>query len=209
MTWDDAPCLFLAVSALLLPGCSRLGGVSVGPMVARPSAMKASYGDELRLRHGAGSSDGSELSVFEFEGRLALTQRVGAVGVSIGPAYVRWLGPMALMARASGGFGAEYFDHTVFASAAAHGGFGLGFVLESSEQEQPRRGPWLAVPQPELGGSMRRRERTLLTLEPTGSVDAHVRGVTLSAALLIGLSWSEEEFFVASPPRPSPLLFVR
>jgi hypothetical protein len=29
-------------------------------------------------------------------------------------------------------------------------------------------------------------------LELTGSADAHVRGVTLSAGILLGLSWSEE-----------------
>lgn len=189
----------LTLLASLALGCSRLSGVSVGPVVARPPGIEKSYGGELRLWQGAGSSDGDGLRVFELEGRAAVTERVSAISVGLGPGYLHWLGPAALTGRVSPALGVQYFDRTVFASAGLHGGLGLGFALEESVHELRRWGPWMeAAP----AGSIVRRERTLLTLELTAAVDGHVRGATLATGLLVGIAWSVEQI---SQPRIDPL----
>jgi len=164
----------------------------VGPAIARPTGIEKSYGAELRLRHGTGSSDDDGLTLLEVEGRAAVTERASAISIGLGPAYLHWLGPVALAGRLTPAVGAQYFDRIVFASAGVHGGLGLGFVLESSESELRSWGPWPAATQGPTW-TMVMRERTLLTLELTGAADAHVRGATLSAGLLLGIAWSDEQ----------------
>jgi hypothetical protein len=181
----------LSLMSCVALGCSHLGSVGLGPAIARPGGVERSYGSELRLRHGAGSSDGEGVTLLELEGRAAVTPRASAISLGLGPAYLRWLGPLALTGRVTPALGAQYFARTPFASAGVHGGLSLGFVLQTSEQ------PWSVGPWP---AAMRDptwlttvRERTLLTLELTGAVDAHVRGSTLAAGLLLGIAWSDEQ----------------
>lgn len=186
------PTVVASVVGCLALGCSHLGSVGVGPAIARPSGIEKSYGAELRLRHGTGSSGDDGLTLLEVEGRAALTERASAISIGLGPAYLHWLGPVALTGHITPAVGAQYFDRIVFASAGVHGGFGLGFVLESSESELRSWGPWPAATQGPTW-TMVMRERTLLTLELTGAADAHVRGATLSAGLLLGIAWSGEQ----------------
>jgi hypothetical protein len=121
------------------PKALRSVTAGVGPVVARPPGIEKSYGAELQLREGAGSSDGAGLTVFELQGRAAVTERASAISVGLGPAYLHWLGPAALMGRISPMLGVQYFDRTVFASAGLNGGLGLGFVLEESVHDCERR----------------------------------------------------------------------
>lgn len=183
----------LSLVGCVTPGCSRLGSVGVGPAIARPSGIEESYGDELRLRHGAGSSDGDSVTLLEVEGRAAVTERASAISVGLGPAYLRWLGPVALAGRITPALGAQYFARAPFASAGVHGGLSIGLVLESSQSERRSWGPWPAATQGRTG-IMVGRERTLLTLELSGAADAHARGATLSAGLLLGIAWTDEQW---------------
>lgn len=191
-------------------GCSELGSLAVGPVAARPNGEQTSYGDELQLRFGAGSSDGEALSVLESQARLAITERASAVSVGLGPAHVRWLGPAALTARIAPQLGVAYFDRTLFASAGLHAGLGLGAVLQESERPLAW-GPWwpeLQAATPQFRSLVRRR--TLLTLELTGSADAQARGAVLALGLLVGLAWSEEQYTSDIPLLPQvPPLFRR
>lgn len=177
---------------LLVAGCSHLGSVGVGPALVRPSGVERSFGDELRLRRGAGSSDGEALTVVEAQARIAVAERASAVAVGVGPARLRWLGPLSLTARASPMLGVQYFDRTVFPSAGLHGGLSLGWTMGASQRRSAALRIWAGVP---ANGRFERyvRERTLLTLELTGAADAQARGATLSAALLLGVAWSEEQ----------------
>jgi len=172
--------------------CSHLGSVAFGPIVTRPSGHERSFGDELRLRRGAGSSEGNSLTVVEAQARLAIAGRVSALLVGAGPAHVHWAGPIAFTLRAAPMLGVQYFDETVFASAGAHGGLGLGVTLAESERKAPS---WylIELPPPKSDSELVVRERTLLTLELSGAADAQARGATLSAGVLVGLAWSEEQ----------------
>lgn len=191
--------------APLVLACSRLGSFAVGPIVSHPTGVEASYGDELRLRRGAGSGDDDALSVIEAQARLAVTERASAVSVGVGPAHLRWAGPLAFTLRAAPMLGAQWFDRTVFASAGLHGGLGAGLVLDEAEHVLPRI--WtIGPPMTERETIDYRRDRTLLTLELSGSADVQARGVTLSAGILIGLAWSEEHL---TRERPSFLLQPR
>jgi hypothetical protein len=184
--------LVFGLIGCLTLGCSHLGSIGVGPAIARPTGIEKSYGDELRLRYGAGSSDDEAITLLEVEGRAALTERTSAISIGLGPAYLHWLGPVGLTGRITPALGAQYFAQTPFASAGVHGGLGVGFVLESSERELRSFGPWPAATQGPTW-MMVVRERTLLTLELTGAADAHVHGATLSAGLLLGIAWSDEQ----------------
>ena len=71
--------MVLSLVGCLALSCSHLGSVGLGPAVAHTSGVKRSYGSELRLRHGAGSSDGEGVTLLEVEGRAAVTERVSAI----------------------------------------------------------------------------------------------------------------------------------
>jgi hypothetical protein len=164
-----------------------------------------SYGDELRLRAAAGTSDGSALTVAEAEARLVVSQRTQGLWVGVGPTYLHWLGPTAITLSCAPALGVETFDRTLFASAGLHGGLGLGVVLSDAESERFPHGwlPWPepGMPQPRYLAITRRR--TLLTLELTGGADARASGASLAAGLLIGLAWSDERYTREAPPLPA------
>jgi hypothetical protein len=196
----------LAVASLAsaVAGCSHIQRLGVGPVAVRPDNGKTSYGDELRLRASAGTSDGRTLPVVEAEGRLLLSERTHSLTVGLGPAYLRWLGGHALLASFTPALGAEYFDRTLLASAGLHGGLGWGVTL--SEERDERSSSGMGWPEMEMGNQTPyvtvSRQRTLLTLELTGAVDARSRGVSYAAGLLVGLAWSEEQWTHAAPLRP-------
>jgi hypothetical protein len=193
----------------IVAGCSHLGSVGVGPVLVRPSGVERSFGDELRLRQGGGSSDGEALTVVEAQARIAVAERASAVAVGLGPAYLSWFGPLSLTVRGAPMLGVQYFDRTVFPSAGLHGGLALGMTMGASERRSVSWRIWADVP---VDGRYERyvRERTLLTLELTGAADAQVRGATLSAALLLGVAWSDEQLtreFLPFHPSRRPLRF--
>jgi hypothetical protein len=187
----------LGLLAWCVAGCSQLARLGVGPVVARPDGSRAATGDELRVREGVGSSNGTEVSLLETEGRLVVTERTQALSLGVGPAYLRWFGPAALTVSLTPAFGAEYFDHTAFATAGVHGGLGLGFVLSGSERQSHPWGPWW--PELETLNLTFVRRRTLLTLELAGAADARSRGTSLMAGVLIGIAWSDEQYEVEAP----------
>jgi hypothetical protein len=185
----------------LTPGCSHLGSLGVGPVITRPSGVETSSGNELRLRQGSGSNEAESLSVIEAQARFAVAERASALAVGVGPAYLRWFGPVAFTVRGAPMLGGQYFDRTVFASAGLHGGLGCGLKIDETEQLAPRFGPiWAGIPPPKHETVSYLRQRTLLTLELTGAADAHARGATLSVGILLGLAWSEE--YVTRPLLP-------
>jgi hypothetical protein len=129
--------------------------------------------------------------VAEAQARFAIAARSSAVAVGLGPAYLYWVGPVAFTARAAPLFGVQYFDKTVFLSAGAHSGLGVGMTLAQSEHAGPSWHIW------EVGEGKSEsvvRKRTLLTLELSGAADTQVRGATFSAGILVGIAWSEEQW---------------
>jgi hypothetical protein len=153
------------------------------------------------LRGAAGTSDGRALSAIELEGRLLVTQRSQALSFGVGPAYLHWMGPAALLFSLTPALGGEYFDRTVLATAGLHGGLGLGLALSETTA---RSFGWMGLPALAMPGQDRYltivRARTLLTLELTGAADARSRGASFAAGLLVGLAWSDERYTESAPP---------
>jgi hypothetical protein len=179
--------------------------VAAGPVVAYPDDGEPSYGDELRLRTGAGTSDGDDLAVAETGMRLLVTERSQSLGAELGPAYVLWLGPSAFTASFTPGLGVEHFDDKVFFNASLHGALGTGIVLD----ERVRRDHswnWLVqmegVPE---GPPHVIRKRIVLTLDIAGGLDARTtRDPLFTVGVLVGIAWVNERYTVpaADPVEP-------
>ena len=186
-----------------------MSGLAVGPAVAQ-SGGRSSYGDELRLHAGLGTSDGVSLTTAEAQAMLRVTGSSQALNFAVGPAYTRWLGPSLVSFRAAPALGLARYDSVLFVDPSLTAAVGTGLVL--GERSRAMR-PWGLLP--DVAGGLdeprgyetRRRERTVLTLGLTGSVEAlGNRPVLLAVGLLVGLSWFDERFVAPAPILPRPFL---
>jgi hypothetical protein len=188
-------------------GCSSLHGIAVGPVVAS-SEGRSSYGDELHLRAGLGSSDGSDLTTFEAGASARVTRRTQAVAADLGPAFARWFGPAFLSFSPTTGVAFERYAEKLFVDPALHGALMGGLALEESTVSVR---PWdfmfgepvpYAEPGVEPGSFLEhyarvRRKRTVLTLELRAGIEPRFTRDTLwTAGILVGLTFVSEEFNV-------------
>jgi hypothetical protein len=186
-------------------GCSHMSRFALGPAVAYPDDGDASYGGELRVRTGAGSSDEKSATFLEVGGRLLVTERTQALGVGMGPAYLHWLGPSAITASLTPGLGVEHFQQKPFMNFSLNGSLGTGLVLE--ERVRGDR-PWAITPEavglPD-GTILLRRDRVVLTLDVTGSIDARTtRQPLYGIGILIGVAKIGERYSIEAPQPAHP-----
>jgi hypothetical protein len=192
--------------SVVLTSCTNVTRLGVGPVVAYPGGDGPSYGDELVLRRGIGTSDFEGISIAEYEARLLVTERTQAVSLGAGYAGLRWVGPALLTLNVTPALGLERCRGKPLGNVGIHGGTGLGFTLAQSLSERPG---WQPLPKHYRMHSreyvVRERERTVLTFELTGSVDARgTREPLLTAGFLVGLAFTSEsgEFDVPEPTDP-------
>ncbi len=194
----------MAASAL---GCSSLHGVAVGPVLAS-SGGRSSYGDELHVRAGLGSSDGAGLTTFDAGASVRVTKRTQSLAGDLGPAFARWFGPALLSFGPTTGLAVERYAGKLFVDPALHGALMGGLALDESTVSVR---PWNfmfgepvpyfepgAEPQPWLEQYARvRRNRTVLTLELRGGIEPRfTRDALWTAGILVGLTFVSEEFNV-------------
>jgi hypothetical protein len=197
--------LALALALLLLPDCSRVTRLGVGPAVAYPGDGQPSYGDALVVRRGLGTSDFESLGFLEYEARLLVTERTQAASLGAGYAALRWFGPALGGVSLTPAFGAERIDAKALFNAGLHGGASIGWQLDERVREREDR-PWIVLPDAYLGDAGRfiriERERHVLSLELLASVDLRgTRDPLYALGLLVGLTFSEERRTVRAPPR--------
>jgi hypothetical protein len=201
----------LALALLLLPDCSRVTRLGVGPVVAYPGDGRPSYGDALALRRGVGTSDFESLGFLEYEARLLVSERTQAASLGAGYAALRWFGPALGGLSLAPALGVERIDAKGLFNAGLHGGASLGWQLDERVREREDR-PWIAMPDVELGDAARyiriERERHVLTLELCASVDLRgTREPLYALGLLVGLTFTEEQRTVPAVPRAPPFPF--
>lgn len=183
----------------------------MGP-VAASSEGRTSYGDELRVRKGVGSSDGGGLTTFDAGASVRVTKRTQSMTGDLGPTFSRWLGPTLLSFSPATGLGFERYAGKAFVDAALHGALTGGFVLdEATTTERPWQfmfgEPVLYEVEPGVGPPSKlephvtvRRRRTVLTLELRGGLEPRfTREPLWTAALLVGLTSVSEVFNVRRP----------
>ncbi len=199
-------------SALLCvtAGCTSLHGFAVGPVAAR-SEGRTSYGDELRLRAGLGTSDGVDVETLDTGASLRVTERSQSLSADVGPTIAHWFGPATLGLNLATGLGFERYADKLFVDPAFHGAFSGGFVLDESRTRVRPMAIMPDVVDPRVGepglGTWRerscfvRRRRTVLTLELRGGYEPRsTRDPLLTAGVLVGLTFVNEVFSV--PPQP-------
>jgi len=189
----------LAGLALFGSSCTNVTRFGVGPVAAFPDDQGASWGDELILRRGIGTSDFSSIAAAEYEARALVTERTQALSLGAGPTYMPWLGPVLVSMSGTPAVGIERVHHKVLGNVGLHGGLGLSFPLAESLNESRhvplvQMGPW------NDGYVSQARDRTLLGFELTGSVDVRgTRAPLLAAGLLVQLTFTEERREVPVP----------
>jgi len=185
-----------------LPSCTNVTRLGVGPVAAYPGGQGASYGDAFVLRRGVGTSDFEGISIGEYEARAVVTEDTQAASLGAGYSAMRWLGSGMLGLSVTPALGIERCRGKMLGNAGLHGGFFTGITL--AEVATQRRVPYRESRHAGLGVPeyvIRERERTVLTLEFMGSVDARgTREPLLMSGLLVGLAWTNESHEVVVEP---------
>jgi len=196
-------------AALVVPfafGCSHIARAAAGPVVAYPDE-RPSYGGELRVQGGAGTSDAKSAAFLEVGGRLLVTERTQALGAGVGPAYLLWLGPSAFRAAVMPGIGVERYLDKAFMNFSLHGSLGTALVLEGNVR---RDRSWDFLPPEAMGFPpdhriTLRRTRLLVTLDVTGNLDARTtREPLYGVGLLVGFARVSESYTVDAPEPKDP-----
>lgn len=177
-----------------LSSCTNVTRLGVGPVAAYPGGQGASYGDAFVLRRGIGTSDFEGISIGEYEARAVITEDTQSVTLGAGYSGMRWLGSGLLAMSIAPAFGVERCRGEWLGNVGLHGGFVTGITLAEEVRQwkpPPQMFRHYALGLPEY--VVRERERTVLTLEFMGSVDARLsREPLLMSGILIGLAWTNE-----------------
>jgi hypothetical protein len=196
--------LCAALTVPFAPGCSHMARIAAGPVAAYPDE-KPSYGGELRVQGGAGTSDAEDAAFLEVGGRLLVTERTQALGAGVGPAYLLWLGPSAFRAAVMPGLGVERYLDKAFMNFSLHGSLGTALVV----REDVRRDRSWDFAAPERLGLppdhriTLLRTRTLVTLDVTGNLDARTtREPLYGLGILIGFARVSESYAIEAPEPP-------
>ncbi len=189
--------------ALLAGACTNVTRVGVGPVAAFPDDEGASYGDELVVRRGIGTSDFASITAFEYEARALVTERSQALSLGAGPSYLPWLGPVLASMSLAPAVGIERVHEKVLGNLGLHGALGLGVTLSESFREARSASLPPDVISGDGGYLTQARDRTLLGLELTGSVDVRgTRSPLLGLGLLVALTFTAERRELPLPDLP-------
>jgi hypothetical protein len=196
--------LVLGAALALLPDCTNVTRVSVGPVAAFPGKGHVSYGEQISVRRGIGTSDFTSGDVMGYEGRLLVTQETQALSLGVNYGAFRWSGPALLFLDLGPSFGIELTREKPLGNAGLHGALGFGWTFD--EQRRQRRARWALLPEA-CGMDCDRhatieRERRVVTLELTGSADLRgTRQPLYTYGILLGIAFTDEQDDVTLPPR--------
>jgi hypothetical protein len=197
--------LVLGAALALLPDCTNVSRVSAGPTVAFPGDGRESYGEEIVLRRGIGTSDFESIGIAEYEARLLVTEETHALSLGAGYSAMQWWGDGLTFASLGPALGFELTREKPLGNAGLRGALGFGWTFEGTRNQRPAR--WLL---PEVCGidcdrhvTVERRRR-VVTLELTGS--ANLRGTRqplYTLGVLLGVAFTDEQDDVVLPS-PGP-----
>jgi hypothetical protein len=197
--------LGLAAALALLPDCTNVTRLSVGPAVAFPGDGHESYGEEIVLRRGIGTSDFESIAMLEYATRLLVSQETHALSLGGGFSAMKWWGDGLALASLGPAFGLEVTRGKPLGNAGLHGALGFGWTFEEERAERPAR--WTINPEVCALNCARyvtiERRRRVVTLELTGS--ANLRGTRqplYTLGLLLGVAFTDEQDDIELPPEP-------
>lgn len=192
--------LVLAATLALLSACSNVTRLSAGPAVAFPGDGHESYGEEIVLRRGIGTSDFETIGMLDYEARLLVTEETQALSLGAGPSAIKWWGDGLAFASATPALGFELTRGKPLGNAGLHGALGFGWTIE--EERSQRRPRWMTFG---LDGERYvtvERRRRVVTLELAGSVDLRgTRQPLYTLGVLLGIAFTNEQDDIEiSPP---------
>jgi hypothetical protein len=198
--------LVLGAALALLPDCTNVTRLSAGPAVAFPGDGHESFGEEVVLRRGIGTSDFESIGIAEYEARLLVGEETHALSLGAGFSALNWWGDGLLLASVTPALGFELTREKPLGNAGLHAALGLGWTIEEHRDQRPVR--WLLVGVDRERYVTVERRRRAVTLELVGS--AAVRGTrqplyTLGA--LLGIAFTNEQDDIELPPVGVPRLF--
>jgi hypothetical protein len=197
--------LVLGAAFTLLPACTNVTRLSAGPAVAFPGDGHESFGEELVLRRGIGTSDFDSIGIAEYEARLLVGQETHALSLGAGYSAMKWWGDGLAFASVTPALGFELTREKPLGNAGLHGALGFGFTIEEERQQRPAR--WLVVGVDRERYVTVERRRRVATLELVGS--AALRGTReplYTLGVLLGVAFTNEQDDVELPPLPIPVL---
>jgi hypothetical protein len=192
--------LVLGAALALLPDCTNVTRLSAGPAVAFPGDGHRSYGEEIVLRRGVGTSDFESIGVAEYEARLLVSQETHALSLGAGYGAMKWWGDGIAFANLGPAFGFELTRGKPLGNAGLHGALGFGWTFEESRSQRPAR--WLAFGMDRESYVTVERKRRAVTLELMGSADLRgTRQPLYTVGVLLGVAFTNEQDDVQLPPR--------
>jgi hypothetical protein len=194
--------LGLAAALALLPDCTNVTRLSAGPAVAFPGDGHQSYGEEIALRRGIGTSDFESIGTLEYAARLLVSQETHALSLGGGYSAMKWWGNGLALASLNPAFGVEVTRGKPLGNAGLHAAMGFGWTFE--EERSHRQARWTMQPA-YCGNECWRyltveRRRRVVTLELTGS--ANLRGTRqplYTFGLLLGVALTDEQDDIVLP----------
>jgi hypothetical protein len=136
--------LVLSAALSLLSDCTNVTRLSAGPAVAFPGDGHESYGEEIVLRRGIGTSDFDSIGVGEYEARLLVTQETHALSLGTGYSAMKWWGDGLAFANLDPALGFELTRGKPLGNAGLHGALGFGWTFEETRSQ--RRPHWFMLP---------------------------------------------------------------
>jgi hypothetical protein len=198
--------LGVAAALALLPDCTNVTRLSAGPAVAFPGDGHESYGEEIALRRGIGTSDFESIGTLEYAARLLVSQETHALSLGGGYSAMKWWGDGLALASLNPAFGLEVTRGKPLGNAGLHAAMGFGWTFDEERRRYPAR--WRTTV-PEICGNncpsyvTIERRRRVLTLELTGS--ANLRGTRqplYTLGFLLGVALTDEQDDIEVPPGP-------
>jgi hypothetical protein len=198
----------LGAALSFLAGCTNVTRLSAGPAAAFPGEGRVSYGQELVLRRGIGTSDFEAIGVMEYETRLLVTEETQALAAGAGYSAMRWFGPALVFANLDPALGFELTRGKPLGNAGLHGALGYGWAF--ADERRQHRARWALLPEA-CGIDCDRqvtveRIRKSVTVELAGSVDVRgTREPLFTLGVLLGIAFThEQDDFSLPPPTEGP-----
>jgi hypothetical protein len=199
--------LVLGAALALLPDCTNVTRLSAGPAVAFPGDGHRSYGEEIVLHRGVGTSDFDSIGVAGYEARLLVTEETHALSLGAGYSAMKWWGDGLAFANLDPAFGFELTRGKPLGNAGLHGALGFGWTFE--EERSEREANWNIFPamcpigcEPRVTVERRRR---VVTLELAGSADLRgTREPLYTLGILLGVAFTNEQDDIVLPAPELP-----
>jgi hypothetical protein len=197
--------LVLGAALALLPDCTNVTRLSAGPAVAFPGDGHKSYGEEIVLHRGIGTSDFDSIGVAGYEARLLVTEETHALSLGAGYSAMKWWGDGLTFVNLDPALGFELTRGKPLGNAGLHGALGFGWTFEEERSQRPAQ--W-ALPRIYPGIDCDRhvtveRRRRVVTLELTGSADLRgTREPLYTLGVLLGVAFTLEQDDIVLPPPP-------